>query len=80
MWYGGGFFFLSGEEFSSCGAHIIFCSTHTSVYPPNIFTITYFVGIAYYITCNFACEFSINFLFVDAYCNSLHFAHLMKNS
>ena len=27
--------------------------------------------IAQYITCTAACEFSINFLFVDAYCNSL---------
>ena len=29
------------------------------------------MGIAYYITCTFACEFSINFLFVDAYSHSL---------
>ena len=35
--HGGEMFFLSGEEFSSCGAQISFCSTYTSVYPPNIF-------------------------------------------
>ena len=70
MWHGGGMFFLSGEEFSSCGAHIIFCSTYTSVHPPNIFQ-HYFVGIGYSITCTFACVFSIIFLVGDAYCNWL---------
>ena len=71
MWYGGGFFFLSGEEFSSCGARIIFCSHILLYIPQTFFNIIYFLGIACYITCTFACEFSINFLFVDAYCNSL---------
>ena len=33
--------------------------------------LVYFVSITYYITCTFACEFSINFLFADTYCNSL---------
>ena len=70
MWHGGGFFFLSGEEFSSYGAHIIFV-VHILLYIQTFFSIIYFVGIAYYITCTFACEFSINFLFVDGYCNSL---------
>ena len=59
------------RNFSSCGAHIIFV-VHILLYIPQIFcNIIYFVSIAYGITCTFACEFSINFLFVDAYCNSL---------
>ena len=59
------------RNFSSRGAHIIFV-VHIHLYiPQTFFNIIYFVGIAYYITCIFACKFSINFLFVNAYCNSL---------
>ena len=52
--------------------HILFCVVHILLYiPKTFFNIIYFVGIAYYITCTFASEFSINFLCVDAYFNSL---------
>ena len=52
--------------------HILFFVVHILLYiPQTFFNIIYFVGIAYYLTCTFACEFSINFLFVDSYCNSL---------
>ena len=52
--------------------HMLFFVVHILLYiPQTFFNIIYFVGIAYYITCTFACEFSIHFLFVDAYCNSL---------
>ena len=52
--------------------HILFFVVHILLYIPQIlFNIIYFVIIAHYITCTFAYEFSINFLFVAAYCNSL---------
>ena len=52
--------------------HILFFGVHILLYIPQIlFNIIYFVTIAHYITCTLACEFSINFLFVDAYCHSL---------
>ena len=52
--------------------HILFCVVHILLYiPKTFFNIIYFVGIACYITCTFASEFSINFLCVDTYCNSL---------
>ena len=52
--------------------HILFFVVHILLYiPQTFFNIIYFVGIAYYITCTFACECSINCLFVDAYCNCL---------
>ena len=52
--------------------HILFFVVHILLYiPQTFFNIIYFVGIGYYITCTFACEFSINFLFVDANCNCL---------
>ena len=48
------------------------CSTYTSgISPKDFFNIIYVVGIAHHITCNFASEFSINFLYIDAYDNSL---------
>ena len=49
-----------------------FLAVHILLYiPKTFFNIIYFVGIGYSITCTFACEFSINFLVVDAYCNCL---------
>ena len=52
--------------------HILFFVVHILLYiPQTFFHIIYFVGIGYSITCAFACEFSINFLVVDAYCNCL---------
>ena len=52
--------------------HILLCVVHILLYiPKTFFNIIYFVAITYYITCTFASEFSINFLCVDAYCNSL---------
>ena len=72
MWPGGRFFFLCGEEFFFMWGHILFFVVHILLYIPQIlFNIIDFVTIAHYITCTFACEFSINFLSVDAYCNSL---------
>ena len=46
--------------------YIYFC-----ISPKYFFNITYFVGMANHITCTFASEFSINFLCIDAYDNSL---------
>ena len=46
--------------------YIYFC-----IFPKTFFNIIYFVGIAYDITYTFACEFSIYFLSIDAYYNSL---------
>ena len=40
-WHGEYVFFLYGEEFYSCGANIILCSTYTSVYPQNIFSTSF---------------------------------------
>ena len=72
MWHGGRFFFLCGEEFFFHVVHILFFVVYTLLYIAQIlFNIIYFVTIAHYITCTFACEFSINFLFVDACCYSL---------
>ena len=52
--------------------HILFFVVHMLLYIPQTFlNIIYFVGIAYDITYTFACEFSFNFLSIDAYYNSL---------
>ena len=52
--------------------HILFFVLHILLYIPHTFlNIIYFVGIAYHITYTFPCEFSINFLSIDAYYNSL---------
>ena len=52
--------------------HISFCVAHILLYiSKRFFNIIYVVGIAHHITCNFASEFSINFLYIDAYDNSL---------
>ena len=51
---------------------ISFCAVHILLYiPRTFFEIIYFVGRANHITCTFAFEFSINFLCIDAYDNSL---------
>ena len=61
MWYGGGFFLSLVRNFLHV-VHILFFVVHILLYiPQTFFNIIYFVGIAYYITCTFACEFSINF-------------------
>ena len=53
-------------------AQILFSVVHILLYiPKTFFNIIYFVGIVYHITCTFAADFSINFLCVDAYSNSL---------
>ena len=62
---------MSGEEFSSCGAHIVF-SLYIPLYIPHTFlNIIYFVDIVYDITNTFLCEFSIIFLSIHAYYNFL---------
>ena len=71
VWHGGGFLCISDEEFSSCGAYIVFSCSYTSVYSSHILNIIYFVGIVYDITYTFPCEFSINFLSIHAYYNFL---------
>ena len=51
---------------------ISFCVEYILLYiPKTFFNIIYFVGIVHHITCTFASEFSINFLCIDAYDNSL---------
>ena len=58
IWHGGRCFFLFGEEFFLHVVHILFFVVHILLYIPQIFcNIMYFVSIAYYITCTFACEF-----------------------